>query len=850
MSSYLLPYTVGLASLTNGSAVVTGSLTAWADNVKPGDLLEYPAGEFRAISAVAITNTGFELIDAFDGVTAAGVAYKIHRVSPGWGATSDVNLRVADLLNALKANALSSVTSLTIGTGPQVFTVQAGFPVGPGAQMVAANPDAPENFMKGVVTAYEATSLTLDVQTVGGAGTFASWNISFAGDIGPQGDPGTDGTDGTNGTDGNDGWSPVFAVVSDGERRVLQVQSWVGGEGTPPASGEYVGATGLVALIGDAVDIRGAPGLDGTGAGTVTQVNTGAGLTGGPITATGTIAVDIAGQTEEAAPADADLFLMQRASDGLFRKVAASNLPGGGSVAMFNVMDYGADNTGATDSATAIQDTVDAAAAFIAADADRVGAAVYIPAGAYRIESQITANDPIHIFGDGWYQTQIWNASSNAHSFYFGDADPTANVLAGCGISSMKISYTPNDPTSAHGVYFDRCRDCFAHHLKIQNHFIGVGVYGGPESIMLDHLDISAGSNYTAAATGSALVKLDRREVDTGQGSQDAADSLYYDHPVSVYLSNSNLRGQATTFRVDYGLYLRTFDGLYVSNCHIGLTEQACVRFLPVQDNLSLINLYASSVFIDPLPGTTDYGIWYSTGGAGIDPTVRNHHWAGGTCSGAIHDGLLIGDENAQSIRFSAFAFSSNGRHGVDIAGACKDVTFDNCQFHGNNTVGSGNGGEVTAGENISFLGCSFRGATSYGIRIAGTADKCKIIGCNFEGTTNEAIEITATSRDHKVRDCQSDKVSNVAANSAITAPYEHDHITVTATGTGTINTVNGVLVGRELTIYLNVGAVVVSDGGGNMDLAGGLTSAGANDTIKIGSTNGTSWREISRAVN
>jgi hypothetical protein len=44
---------------------------------------------------------------------------------------------------------------------------------------------------------------------------------------------------------------------------VLQVTDWTGGAGTKPTSGLYVGATGLVALIADGVDVRGADGSTG-----------------------------------------------------------------------------------------------------------------------------------------------------------------------------------------------------------------------------------------------------------------------------------------------------------------------------------------------------------------------------------------------------------------------------------------------------------------------------------------------------------------------------------------------------------------------------------------------------------
>lgn len=68
---------------------------------------------------------------------------------------------------------------------------------------------------------------------------------------------------GGDGEDGGAGWSPVFAAVSDAARRVLQVVDWVGGEGTKPATGDYVGATGLEADIANGVNIRGETGATG-----------------------------------------------------------------------------------------------------------------------------------------------------------------------------------------------------------------------------------------------------------------------------------------------------------------------------------------------------------------------------------------------------------------------------------------------------------------------------------------------------------------------------------------------------------------------------------------------------------
>ena len=51
------------------------------------------------------------------------------------------------------------------------------------------------------------------------------------------------------------GWTPVIAVVEDGNRRVLQVVDYDGGTGDKPATGLYVGPTGLVSDIAEAVEI-------------------------------------------------------------------------------------------------------------------------------------------------------------------------------------------------------------------------------------------------------------------------------------------------------------------------------------------------------------------------------------------------------------------------------------------------------------------------------------------------------------------------------------------------------------------------------------------------------------------
>ena len=56
-----------------------------------------------------------------------------------------------------------------------------------GSRVRVAYATTPSNFMEGVITAYSGTSLTVNVDSTGGSGTFASWNFSIAGIQGNSG---------------------------------------------------------------------------------------------------------------------------------------------------------------------------------------------------------------------------------------------------------------------------------------------------------------------------------------------------------------------------------------------------------------------------------------------------------------------------------------------------------------------------------------------------------------------------------------------------------------------------------------------------------------------------------------
>lgn len=107
-------------------------------------------------------------------------------------------------------------------------------------------------------------------------------SVAGSGLVGPQGPPGIQGATGPTGpqgpsggtgANGGDGWSPVFSIVTDSARRVLQVSDWTGGTGTKPTTGLYVTASGLSSTLASAIDILGPQGTAGAGTGDLLSTN-------------------------------------------------------------------------------------------------------------------------------------------------------------------------------------------------------------------------------------------------------------------------------------------------------------------------------------------------------------------------------------------------------------------------------------------------------------------------------------------------------------------------------------------------------------------------------------------------
>jgi hypothetical protein len=85
---------------------------------------------------------------------------------------------------------LTSVSSVAIATGSKTFTtnlsnISTAFTVG--TRVRVAYVTTPANFMEGVVTSFSGTTLVVNIDSIGGSGTYANWTISVAGIQGSNG---------------------------------------------------------------------------------------------------------------------------------------------------------------------------------------------------------------------------------------------------------------------------------------------------------------------------------------------------------------------------------------------------------------------------------------------------------------------------------------------------------------------------------------------------------------------------------------------------------------------------------------------------------------------------------------
>ncbi len=177
---------------------------------------------------------------------------------------------------------------------------------------------------------------------------------------------------------------------------------------------------------------------------------------------------------------------------------------------IFNVLDYGADPTGATDSAGAIQAAINAAAAAgVASGACLKGGTVFLPSGRYLVNSSINlspGNSSGAIIGAGKKNCQVFG--NVAGGYIFSRADSTNGVDL---IENMSITNT-NASIGSGGLRFLNSNQGAIRNCSIQG-FNGIDLSSNSFCTVVSDTDISCSTNAVSGTVGIFAAEINCQSV-------------------------------------------------------------------------------------------------------------------------------------------------------------------------------------------------------------------------------------------------------------------------------------------------------------------------------------------------
>lgn len=587
-----------------------------------------------------------------------------------------------------------------------------------------------------------------------------AWNSlpygGIKGDTGNTGLTGSTGPTGNTGATGDKGWSPILAVVTDSARRVLQIVDWTGGTGTKPSTtNQFIGASGIVASAALAVDVRGAPGVDGvtpnafttvtgtTGSAVADNANDTLAITGGTgistaatdtpdglvitNTNTGTAAVS----THEAAGDPHAQYLNNTRGDvrytpiahvgsgGTAHSVSTNALAGfmapsdKGQLEAFDMgfvvltdrrFTGGTDIRSGGNSAT-VRSALDAAIAALPA----AGGMVFVPPGTYNLGSSAYSINKAHvrIVGAARWNTKFTTDSATADLFVvnewfiqFEDLTFTTNVVKSAG-------YAINSgPTFSYG----RIRRC--------------NVTGSASVTMFN--------GFRASAT---LMNVEESEMRffTNFGIMIDGNS---DHQIKGVVTDNVVQAAA-------GIRVENTASLVIGDCNIIHSGVALDVAPGVGITVPSMKVYES--FFD----TSTIGL--RIGGAG---SVFRSSFVGCWFSSHTTYGVHLNNALASGIDFQSCDMYSNAvpggqqQYGI-YAQACKDWSATHCRMAGHTTAAIGTVAQADAEFRIldNFLGATsaFPANAAAVIVGAGNYTSYSVVGNDCTGNTNRPIQDNGT---------------------------------------------------------------------------------------------------------
>lgn len=239
-------------SLTDLSDIQGYDVLYWGlGSTDPGSPTDFTP---RTLTKQQVLDLGIGYLDAAD---ATNAWYRIERINGVWGAELKIRGEAGQAGGGIDLLIFKNVTAPTVPATPAV--------PGSGSIIPSGWTRTPTDFSGGEDTRYMTSCVfLLRTDVVADPSVFTRDNYTPDGTYGAvakiESNPSGSGVDGYN------GWSPLFAMEVDGERRILKLVDWFGGTGSKPAGAgtttSYVGPTGLTSKA-LATDFRGPAGADG-----------------------------------------------------------------------------------------------------------------------------------------------------------------------------------------------------------------------------------------------------------------------------------------------------------------------------------------------------------------------------------------------------------------------------------------------------------------------------------------------------------------------------------------------------------------------------------------------------------
>lgn len=399
-------------------------------------------------------------------------------------------------------------------------------------------------------------------------------------------------------------------------------------------------------------------------------------------------------------------------------------------MAVFDVKDYGAVADGVIDDAPAVMLAISAAVA-------AGGGVVSFPTGNFCLGSTITISSPnVAIRGEGRMLTKIFKRSDYGDVFLFTGNDATGAYLANVEISGLSI-WTSVLTTSGYAVKFNGVSRFKMADVFVDQGYRGFGFFGALAGTITETY-IHFTNLFGGSSSGRMYALFD-----------DASSSYGHPHCADLFFSNYNYTGNGSVFAAQFGIYIKTADGIWFSNGRSACTTGGNIVF--------------------DASGAHDLGlVWFNNhmtdaGGTGVVFNGSSSYYNGSiqfsNCNfkAGIHAetwGVLVqAGAKFSDVHFSDCVIWQFGRDGVNVSSAdFKNWSFDNCDVHSNSltTPNSSSGYSITgsAGD-YSITGGSSGGRggqQKYGIYVSSGSGNNRIIsGVRLTGNATGKILDGAT---------------------------------------------------------------------------------------------------------